>query len=71
MPFTLADFKAIPASNERNLTLTEVADLSGFTKDKLLSIIPDHLDAFRVPWYQGYLVTYTEAHRFLRSLRLI
>lgn len=69
--FTLADFKAIPHTHERNLTLTELADLSGIPKQKLLDIIPEHLDAFRVDWYNGYFVTYKEAQRFLRSLRLI
>ena len=70
--FTLADFKALgPNALERNLKLSELATLSGFTKDKLLSIIPQHLAAFRVPYHQAYFVTYTEAYRFLKELRLL
>jgi hypothetical protein len=55
----------------RNLTLRELSDLSNFSPDKLLTLIPDHLDAFRPAGCNQYFVTYAEASRFLRELRLI
>jgi hypothetical protein len=64
---TLEAFKAL----DRNITLRELSDLSNFSADKLLTLIPDHLDAFRPAGCNQYFVTYAEASRFLRELRLI
>jgi hypothetical protein len=65
---TLEAFKTL----DRNITLRELSDLSHFSADKLLTLIPDHLDAFRITgWRTQYFVTYAEASRFLRELRLI
>jgi hypothetical protein len=66
--FTLADFHAC---DERNLSLSELSDLSGIHKDKLLSLIPTHLDAFMPAGFNRWFVTYREAKRFLRELRLV
>jgi hypothetical protein len=66
-PMTLETFKTL----DRNLTLRELANLSSVSADKLLTLIPDHLDAFRPAGFNQYFVTYAEASRFLRDLRLI
>jgi hypothetical protein len=59
------------AQLDRNLTLRELSDLSGVSSDKLLTLIPDHLAAFRPIGFTQYFVTYVEARRFLQDLRLI
>jgi hypothetical protein len=70
--FTLADFRALGAhGNERNITLAELSDLSNVPKQKLVTLIPTHLDAFKPAGFNQFFVTYREAHRFLRELRLI
>jgi hypothetical protein len=70
--FTLADFRKLGAAgDERNLTLAELSDLSSVPKQKLLAIRPTHLDAFKPKGFNQFFVTYKEAHRFLRELRLI
>lgn len=70
--FTLADFRALgPDGDERNLTMTELADLSGVTKEKLRSLVPSHLKAFKPTGFNQWFVTYREARRFLKELRLV
>jgi hypothetical protein len=67
VPMTLQAFAAL----QRNITLRELSDVSSVSSDKLLTMIPDHLDAFRPAGFNHYLVTHAEASRFLRDLRLI
>src|SRR4051812_42934778 len=66
VPMTLDAFPQL----RRNLTLRELSDLSGVSCDKLLTLIPDHLDGFRPSGFTQYFVTHAEASRFLRELRL-
>lgn len=57
----------------RNITLRDLADLSGFSTDKLLQL-RGYLKAFpsrRDIRCSTYLVTYVDAARLLRELRLI
>jgi hypothetical protein len=63
--------EAFAQLEKRNLTLRELADLSHFSADKLLTLIPEHLDAFRPAGCNQYFVTYAEASRFLQELRLL
>jgi hypothetical protein len=67
VPMTLEAF----AQLDRNLTLRELSDLSSVPTDKLLTLIPEHLDAFMPSGFKQYFVTCAEATRFLRELRLI
>jgi hypothetical protein len=72
-PMTFEKFKQIEQqTNPRLISLRELSDLTHFSADKILTLIPDHLDAFRITgWRTQYFVTYAEASRFLRELRLI
>jgi hypothetical protein len=63
--------EAFAQIEKRNLTLRELSDLSNFSADKLLTLIPEHLDAFRPAGCNQYFVTRSEASRFLRELRLV
>lgn len=64
--------RAVERGEPKNITIRQLADLSGFSDDKLRSLIGTHLAAFPVgPKQSWYYVTYAEALRFLRDLRLI
>jgi hypothetical protein len=75
-PMTFARFaqlgEDVARGESRNVKLRDLADLSGFSNDKLLTLRA-YLNAFQSPGGAKceYLVTYADAVRFLRELRLI
>lgn len=62
----------VARGESRNVTLRDLADLSGFSTDKLWRLRA-YLNAFQSPGGAkcGHFVTHADAVRFLRELRLI